>query len=76
MTCELSDVTMSTTCITSSVLIKLFACYLISLGLTPAYDNSIKTRLEDITSQFTQQSGQITQTIRDAILANDLQSEH
>ena len=27
--------------LTSSVLIKLFACYLISLGLTPAYDNTI-----------------------------------
>ena len=27
--------------LTSSVLIKLFACYLISLGLTPAYDTSL-----------------------------------
>lgn len=36
--------------------------------------DSIKTRLEDITSQFTQQSGQIIQTVRDAIFANDLQS--
>ena len=35
--------------------------------------NSVKTRLEDITSQFTQQSGQIIQTLRDAIFANNLQ---
>ena len=32
----------------SSVLIKLFACYLISLGLTPAYDNSIDDFITEI----------------------------
>ena len=37
--------------------------------------DSIKIRLEDITSQLTQQTGQIIQTVRDAIFANDLQSK-
>ena len=39
--CEISDEMMSTTCINvgTSVLIKWFACYLISLGLTAAYKN-------------------------------------
>ena len=36
--------------------------------------DSIKTRLEDITSQFIQQSGQIIQIVRDAIFTNHIQS--
>ena len=36
--------------------------------------DSIKTKFKDITDQFTQQSGQIIQTVRDTIFANDLQS--
>ena len=41
MTCEILDVTMSTT----SVVIKSFAWYLISLGLTPAYDTMVLTSI-------------------------------
>ena len=36
--------------------------------------DSIKTRSENITSQFRQQLGQIIQTVRDTIFANDIQS--
>ena len=34
----------------------------------------IKSSLENLTSQFEQQSGRIIQTVKDAIYANDLQS--
>ena len=36
--------------------------------------DSIKSFLENLTSQFAQHSGRIIQTIRDAMYANDLQS--
>ena len=36
--------------------------------------DSLKARLDDITSQFTQQSGEIIQTVRDTIFAHNLQS--
>ena len=48
VTCEISELTISTTCINViyiSVLIKYFACYWISLGLKPAYDNMYQDHL-------------------------------
>ena len=37
--CEISDVTISTICMNVICSIEIFAWYLISLGLRPAYDN-------------------------------------
>ena len=36
--CEILGVIMLTTCIMSFIVSKYLSCYLISLGLTPAYD--------------------------------------